>query len=99
MIRFYPNHEDERLGLIPEFLSEHDPRPAREQLDERYAHGGGWRPMAGWTLKGNTLQYPGDDKLHVIAVGRLRDEIIAVFPNAWVAIIQPDDSYEVARMD
>ena len=36
------------LGLLPSMLSEHDPRPAREQFDARYGHGGGWRPFTGF---------------------------------------------------
>jgi hypothetical protein len=39
--------EKEHLGSLPKMLNEHDPRPAREQLDAGYRHGGGWSPFKG----------------------------------------------------
>lgn len=39
-----PEMTVEQLGYIPLFFAADDPRPAAEQLNERYAHGGGWRP-------------------------------------------------------
>ena len=38
------------LGLLPMIFDSNDPRPAREQANERYAHGGGWNPQEGWEL-------------------------------------------------
>lgn len=91
------------LGLIPEFLSEDDPRPAREQFNEAYAHGGGWRPFEGFVMAGPDdlywLLYPGDPPTRSLACCRLRDELIIVYQHAWVAIVQPDGTYEIARMD
>src|SRR5258708_6821588 len=89
------------LGYIPMFLSESDPRPAKEQFDLAYAHGGGWLPMNGWRLDLVTgwLKYPGDPVYKPIARAELRDEVIFVYEHAWVSIVQPDGSYEVARMD
>jgi hypothetical protein len=89
------------LGFIPQFLSPADPRPAAEQLDANYQHGGGWRPMTGWTFDPltNRLSYPGDPPLTPAAVGYLRDEVILVYPHAWVLILQKDGSFEVSRMD
>ena len=50
------------VGLIPHFLDENDPRPAREQFDEHYQHGGGWQPFEGFKfkIKTNEIKYPGD---------------------------------------
>lgn len=88
------------LGLIPEFLSESSPAKAVEQLDQAYRHGGGWRPMRGFTLQPNdNLYYPGDPPLAPLAQAMLRFERIVIYPHAWVAVIQPDRSFEVARMD
>lgn len=89
------------LGLIPSFLREADPRPAREQIDTAYAHGGGWRPFRGFTVLNGSgvIQYPGDSALEWIAAAFLRDEVIRVYPHAWVSITQPDGSTEIARMD
>ena len=38
----------EMLGLIPYFLHPNDSRPAKEQFNERYAHGGGWQQLFGF---------------------------------------------------
>jgi hypothetical protein len=87
------------LGYIPSFLSKDDPRPAKEQFNANYPFGG-WRPMQGFRLRDdNSLSYPGDPPLRPIAETQLRDELILVYPSAWVAIIQRDRAFEVARLD
>jgi hypothetical protein len=97
----HPRVNVEMLGYIPLFLSVNDPRPARQQFAQNYAHGGGWDPMPGWDLLPNgNLKYKADrDSLPIWAEARLRDEIIRVYESDWVAIIQPDGSFEVCRMD
>lgn len=96
----HPRMTEDMLGYLPSFLSEHDPRPAKEQIHENYQHGGGWNPMQGWTLgPANTLTYPGDPPLPPIAKYRLREELILLYPSSWLAIVQPDRSFEVARVD
>jgi len=96
----YPGMTAEHLGLLPGFLRDDDPRPAREQINERYAHGGGWRPMKGHRLgPRNFLTYPGDPPLPPVARARLRNELILFYPSSWVCIVQPDQSYEVCRID
>ena len=100
-VMFYP-HTLDSCGLIPYFLDENDPRSAVEQFNERYAHGGGWRPMEGWSRNEETCEiiYPGDSPLPQIAVTELhRREFITIHPHAWVCIMQLDGSFEVARMD
>jgi len=89
------------IGLIPDFLQEDDMRPAREQFNERYAHGGGWRPMKGFEVDAEmgTIQYPDDPPLKPIAAFRFHDELIYIYPHAWVRIEQADGSSEIARMD
>jgi hypothetical protein len=95
----HPEMTPEHLGLLPSFLIEEDPRPAKEQFQERYIYGG-WRPMKGFKLNGDyALWYPGDPLLHPIAMTKLRDEIIFLYRHDWVAILQPDGSFEVSRMD
>lgn len=96
----HPRAQD-MLGIIPEFLSESDPRPAREQIHEAYAHGGGWHDFKGFSMNPNTyaIKYPGDPAYQPAAIGNLRDEIIVVYPHAWVAIIQADGTYSIARID
>lgn len=88
------------LGFLPSFLDDNNPAPARDQLDANYQHGGGWRPFDGFKMKtGGSLHYPGDPPLRPVATAQLRDETLYVYPHAWVAIVQPDGAYEVARMD
>ena len=109
MIQFIaldPRVTSEHLGLIPMFLSRDNPLPAREQFDNNYAHGGGWQPMTGWTLNSDlTLQYgdleeeDADPPLSPLARVNFKDELILVYPAAWVAIVQQDGSFEVSRMD
>jgi hypothetical protein len=89
-------------GMIPEFLSEYNERSAREQLDQAYRHGGGWRPMKGWNFEpeSKAIKYPGDPEMYPVAMMELHEkEMIYVYPHAWVVIVQPDGSFEIARMD
>lgn len=109
MITFYSltgraipyNPSQYETGYLPSFLDPNDPRSAAEQIDANYAHGGGWRPMSGHTMNANTqfLKYPGDPALAPIAHGWLRHEQIVLYNSSVVAIIQPDGSFQVARVD
>lgn len=88
------------LGFIPQFLSDIDPRSAKEQLNDNYSHGGGWQSMAKWHLLAkNKIYYPGDPVLKPVAWTKLREEEIYVYLHAWIMIKQKDGSFEVARMD
>jgi len=102
MIRFtllHPRMTHDALGIVPEFFSEHDPAPAREQIEKNYQHGGGWNPFPGFTMTDVGLRYPGDPIMQVLAEANLRDETIRFYDHSWLAIIQPDGSYEIARVD
>jgi len=100
-IGFHPPEAREALGYLPEFLSWSDHRPAREQINANYQHGGGWCPVKGWTMEPGTgvIQYPGDEPIKAIALGVLRDEVIRFYPGSWVSILQRDGTFEVARVD
>lgn len=90
----------EALGLIPLFINPNDERLVEEQFNDRYAHGEGWSPMAGWKMGPvGEIAYPGDEALQPIAIATHRLETIRVYPGAWVSITQPDGSFEVSRMD
>jgi hypothetical protein len=106
----HPDMRPEHLGFLPSFLSEKDPRPAREQIASNYAHGGGWNPMKGfrytprpmkdprlWML--GTLKYPGDPPLVPRAMALLRKERLILYDHDFLMILQDDDSYEVSRVD
>lgn len=90
-----------QAGYLPGFLSEEDPRPAREQIDANYQHGGGWRPYRGFTMDPQTyvLSAPDDPDLAPIAYSRLRSETLYLYPYEWLAIVQPDGSFEVSRVN
>ncbi|MBO0736560.1 MAG: hypothetical protein J2P48_08330 [Alphaproteobacteria bacterium] len=92
-------HEPEELGLVPSFFAADDPRPAREQIAERYISG--WTPMPGFKIgKESELLYPGDPPLKPIAVALLRGlEVLVFYEYSWLAIIQHDGSFEVSRVD
>lgn len=91
--------DPEDWGFIPSFLDLDDPRPAVEQFNERYI--AGWNKFEGFTFDpvNGTLSYPGDPPYHPISAMLFRKERIVLYPSAWVLIIQPDDTWQVARMD
>jgi hypothetical protein len=87
-------------GLIPGFLDENDPRSAREQFHANYF--GGWYPFDGFTfdLENGTLHsLLGDPPLELRSVIQFRDELILLFDHMWVLVLQPDNSWEVSKMD
>lgn len=92
-------------GILPEFFDESDPRPARDQLHENYAHGGGVHPFKGFTLNSwrslgrAYLSYPEDPPMMEVARGFLRNETVILFESNWVAIVQPNDDHLICRVD
>jgi hypothetical protein len=96
----HPRVGPDVMGILPDFLDLADPRPVREQFNERYAHGGGWSPMSKWKLlKDNSISYPGEDPLKPLAQLKFRKELVVLYEHSWVAIIQPDRTFEISRMD
>jgi hypothetical protein len=97
----HPKFEPETLGFIPSFLSEADERPAKQQIDANYRHGGGWRPASGFTLDTKTmnLNYPEDPPYRPLAMSTLRDEVLVFYDCAFLMILQKDGTFEVARID
>jgi hypothetical protein len=88
------------LGALPGMLDGNDPAPAREQLDRGYRDRGGFRALSGWYLgDDDVLHFPGDRPYRPIASMQLRSELVLVFECSFVAIVQPDRSFEVAGMD
>ena len=100
MIQFTNNRI---AGGLPAFFDENDPRSARDQLHENYAYGGGVRPFKGFTLHGAPLyahlSYPGDPSMMEVARAKIRDELLILFQGSWLAIIQPDGSHIITRVD
>ena len=99
----HPRYTADMLGpFLPFFLCTDDERKAVEQFDERYRYGGGWSSFGKGQFKlneANHLKYPGDPWLKPLAQCKLRDELVVLYPADFVAIIQPDRSFDVARID
>ena len=86
-------------GFIPIWLFDEVGTSAVEQIDANYKHGGGWRDCAGFSLVDDRLVYPGDPDMEPKAQGKLRDERILIYDYGWVAVVQPDNTFKVARID
>jgi len=90
----------EVLGFIPYWLNEDNPKSAAQQINDCYQHGGGWRPFKGFKmLKGHVLRYPGDPEMKPLAEAFMREELVVFYRHAWVAVVQPNGDFEVARVD
>jgi hypothetical protein len=89
------------LGYLPDILLADDPRPVREQLDDRYRHGGGWHEQPpGFKLgPGMILKWPGDPPYPPLAATLIGDELVVFYPHAFLAVFQPDGSFSVTRVD
>lgn len=96
---------EEMLGFLPDIIHSSDQRPIADQINDRYQHGGGWSPMAGWTFHDNgCIQHGTETLLSPKVVFQLRDEIFMLYDYAWALILRRDTgagtyTYEVSRMD
>jgi hypothetical protein len=100
LIAILDGHHPDELGMLPDMIDQDDLRPAAEQFDANYGHGGGWRSMPGFTHKGLVLHYPGDPPFRPIASWPLRHELIVVYRYGIVAVFNTNtEAFEVARMD
>ena len=90
------------LGFLPDILLESDKRPVKEQLEERYAHGGGYRPLTGLRFDPKTMvmRFPGDPPYKPAACAQFGTETVIFYPQAsLLAIVQKDGTFEVTRVD
>lgn len=92
------------LGYIPQIITSGDPRPVIEQVNDRYAHGGGWNSFGKgkWILnrKAMSIQYPGDPPHLPLAHAQISEtEAVWVYECAWVLIDRGGDDWEISRMD
>ena len=92
--------DPEDWGIIPSFLNEHDPRPARDQINDRY-RGGWWPAPARMKFNPETLAltYPGDPPFQPLSALYFRDERLLIYPGEWVVIVQPDETWQASRLD
>ncbi|HEY5446040.1 MAG TPA: hypothetical protein VIJ87_16530 [Pyrinomonadaceae bacterium] len=97
-IMMHPRATHDMLGFIPGFLDENDPRSAKEQIHANYISG--WHTFQGFKMADNgNLLYPGDPPTRLLAMTHLRNETILFYEHDWLAIMQRDGSFEVARID
>ena len=98
-LALHPELTPEHLGFLPEIFLPEDRRKATDQANERYVSG--WEPQDGWVVNIRTgeAQYPGDPAVMPVAATIQNAETILLYPSSYVCIIQPDGSYEMARMD
>lgn len=98
-----PRTTAEHLGYLPYLIGTQFPGTVAEQLRENYAHGGGYMPFGGdkWKLdpKTHVLTYPEDDPFEPLAMTKIRDETLYFYNYAILAIVQPDGSFVVTRVD
>jgi hypothetical protein len=91
------------LGWIPQFLHTDDDRPAKEQIDANYQHGGGWHEAnedGHWKITENGLQGdPDDPPYKMVASCRVGADEVMLFDSGWCAITHPDGTMNVARLD
>jgi hypothetical protein len=90
------------LGFLPDILLAEDKRPVKAQLEDRYAHGGGFRPIAGMKLNRMTMimHFPGDPPYVPAAWTQIGEEKVYYYPLcSLLLILQPDHSWEVTRVD
>jgi len=97
-------------GRLPFIFHDADPERAKEQIISRYAHGGGWHPFEGFTLHDSsrvgvaTLAYPDDPDTREVSratlhEGEENEELLILFEYSWIAVVRPDGTYEITRMD
>lgn len=100
------------LGELEGWINDSDPRPAYQQINHHYSHGGGWhefkdkwRVLPGFARDDigriPIIQYPGDPPYRPVAFIRLREELIVLYPHAIVAVFdkQGETLNNLARID
>jgi len=101
IIRRHPDDWD----FFPQLLDESDPRPAADQINERYVGGWNSRMRFGVTCEPGTmtLRYTddraGEVTISPMSVMTFRHETLALFQSHYVVIMQPDESWDIARLD
>jgi len=83
---------------------------AQTAIDQSY-HFGGWSPFEGFDLnpKNGVLSYPGDPDMRplwkmvrIVEGGEEQEpyaQTVYGYPYAWVAVVNEDGSFQVARID
>lgn len=96
-----PGYRPEDIGFVPYFFEAGDERHPAEQIAERYAHGGGWTPQEGFTIEEDGLRYKdgAKDRLLFSFMVHGHPQTLHLYECAWLAIVEPDGSFAVSRVD
>ena len=90
------------VGYIPQIIRADDERPVVAQVNDRYAHGGGWNSFKGFKLtRGEmALKYPGDPALKPVAMLKVSEkETVYIYQHAWVLVDRGGEDWDIARLD
>jgi hypothetical protein len=89
------------LGFLPDIILSSDRRPVKEQLQDRYAHGGGYRHIPGFTMdEYNVMTYPGDPPYKPTAAAMINGELVIFYrQGSLLAILKSPTEFEVTRVD
>jgi hypothetical protein len=100
-IQLDPAFPMDGLGWLVDLLDDGDQRPVRAQLEDRYAHGGGWRPIRGFTMdRDKVLHFPEDEPYTPSAMTRIGKEWVIFYRQcSLLAVIQPTGEFAVTRVD
>ena len=90
---------NEMLGYIPSFLCYRtEDQTVKEALTKAYGFGE-LHEMTGGTIKDMVYRYPEDPELYPLAEMTSRDTTVLQYQYGIVAILEPDGSVFVTRMD
>lgn len=79
----------EACGILPTFVHRDDDQPAQEQMKANYRFFLGWMDMKGSTFDNDGLgsyTYPEDPVQFPYATGKLNDQLIHIYPSAFVQV-------------
>lgn len=99
----HPRADIDMLGYVPLFITRTSDVPLKKQFDAEYVSG--WKTSASkWVrdTERNTLQgHPEDPPFPMIARYQHKPtgELLEFYTSCFTAIVQPDGTFEVARLD
>ena len=94
-----PRFEHYMLGFLIMFIDAEDKTSAVDQIDRHY--NAYWNTIKNHTRIGDdgTMYYPDDPPQKPLASAQHFDETLYFYPSAWVVVVKPDKSFDIARID
>ena len=89
------------FGWLFMIVLDDDPRTVEEQVDERFAHGGGMgTTLPGWKHEGDgVLSYAGDPDMKPLAKTTHRTQTVYWHRHGWLLVVSEDGGFNVGRID